>query len=81
MIELRNESKNNFVDISSEEYRVYTFAYEGNLSEVKISEPLYLAVSNSGHRILDNSGISHYIPKGWFHLSWKAKEGEPHFVK
>jgi hypothetical protein len=77
MIEFVNESSNNFVDISSEEYRTYSF---GN-SEVTIKEPLRLAVSNNGHRVFDASGVSHYIPKGWIHLSWKAKTGRPHFVK
>lgn len=77
MIELRNESENSFVNISSEEFRVYNF---GN-TEVKILDPLYLAVSKNGHRVLDGNGVSHYIPKGWIHLYWKAKIGAPHFVK
>lgn len=77
MIEFKNESNNTFVDISSEEYRTYDF---GNTT-VTIKEPLRLAVSNNGHRIFDANGVSHYIPKGWIHLAWKAKTGEPHFVK
>lgn len=77
MIELNNTSKNEFVSISSEEYRVYEFADR----EVRIEAPLYLSVNANGHRLLDANGISHYIPKGWVHLSWKAKTGAPHFVK
>jgi len=77
MIEFKNESDNVFVDISSEEYRTYNLGK----SEVTIVEPVKLAVTNNGHRIFDASGMSHYIPKGWIHLKWKAKKGEPHFVK
>lgn len=77
MIELRNESPNVFVDVSSEEYRTYVFADK----EIKIEGPLQLSVNPGGHRLLDADGISHYIPKGWIHLYWKAKPGRPHFVK
>lgn len=76
--DLKNESDNKFVDISSEEYRLYEFA----ASTVRINEPLGLAVSDSGgHRVFDASGKSHYIPSGWVHLEWKSKDGSPHFVK
>lgn len=79
-MELRNESQYEFIDISSEEYRIYSFP--GNSADIiTINEPQYLAVSENGHRILDNTGASHYVPKGWILLSWKAKEGKPHFVK
>lgn len=77
-IELRNESTNEFVDISSEEYRSYEYvdAY------LEIDEPQWLSVSASGgHRVLDKSGLSYYIPPGWIAVTWKAKEGYPHFVK
>jgi hypothetical protein len=78
MIELRNESPNTFVDISSEDFRRYDFA---GGDAIVIDKPLYLSVNAGGHRLLDASGISHYVPKGWIHLCWRAKEGEPHFVK
>ncbi len=74
-----NESSLEFTDISSEEYRIYEF---NNGKTVMISEPLKLNVAKSGgHRIYDNSGVSHYIPQGWIHLSWRAKSGQPNFVK
>jgi hypothetical protein len=73
-----NESSNKFVDISSEQFRSYVFP--GN-EIVRIENPLQLSVSASGHRLFDAQGISHYIPKGWIHLMWQAKDGEPHFVK
>jgi len=73
----KNESDNKFVDISSEEFRKYDF----DNNSVTIDQPLWLSVSSGGHRIFDAQGISHYVPKGWIHLSWKAKEGYPHFVK
>ena len=73
-----NQSDNKFVDISSEEYRTYVFS---NKEEIKINGPLQLSVSTGGHRLFDASGVSHYVPKGWIHLYWKAKQGSPHFVK
>jgi hypothetical protein len=72
-----NESENKFIDIGSEEYRIYRFP-EG---EVRIDAPRLLSVSAGGHRVFDDSGVSHYIPKGWIHLRWKAWEGKPNFVK
>jgi hypothetical protein len=79
MIEFKNESGLDFIDISSEMYRAYEFA---NGKIIHIDEPLQLNVSKSGgHRLLDNSGISHYIPQGWVHLRWKVKTGQAHFVK
>ncbi len=77
-MQLRNGTSYEFTDISSEEYRIYEFP-DG--TEIVLKEPLYLNVSASGgHRILDACGISHYIPCGWKHLSWQAKESFPHFV-
>jgi len=73
-IELKNNTNLEFIDISSEEWRAYEWAEE----EVIINKPQWLAITDSGHRILDGEGISHYIPKGWIHLSW---EGNPHFVR
>src|ERR1039458_9449786 len=73
-----NQSPNVFVDISSEEWREYTFP-GGNT--IKVERPTHLSVGTSGHRLLDESGFSHYIPKGWIHLKWLVKKGQPHFVK
>jgi hypothetical protein len=75
----QNESGLEFTDISSETYRQYEYS---NGKIVRIDEPLRLHVSKSGgHRLFDSSGVSHYIPKGWVRLQWKAREGKPHFVK
>jgi uncharacterized protein YrzB (UPF0473 family) len=75
----RNESDNQFSDISSEASRTYNFGQKGF---VKIQNPLYLAVSPSGgHRIFSADGQSHYIPQGWIHLAWTVHEGQPNFVK
>lgn len=68
-----------FEDISSELYREYRFL-GGDV--VRIEAPLKLNVSESGgHRIFDAEGVSHYVPAGWIHLSWVARDGKPHFVK
>lgn len=78
-MEFRNESGLEFTDISSEEYREYVFP-DGDV--ITIKRPLFLHVSkSSGHRIFDSEGVSHYVPPYWIHLSWKAKESAPHFVK
>lgn len=74
-----NQSDLEFVDISSEKWREYRFA-GGDV--IRIEQPLKLNVSDSrGHRVYDASGRSHYIPWGWIHLSWEAKEGAPNFVR
>ncbi len=55
---------------------------DGESFSITVNDPQYLNVSRSGgHRVLSVTGLSHYIPKGWHHLTWKAKSGEPHFVK
>jgi hypothetical protein len=77
VVEFRNTSGLDFKDISSEQWREYTFP-EGQA--VRVVKPLKLYVSDNGHRILDAEGVSHYVPFGWIHLKWLAKDGEPHFV-
>jgi hypothetical protein len=78
LIELINATDYVFTDISSEAFRTYVFE-EGET--VYIDQPVWLSVSENGHRILDIHGVSHYIPVGWLHLYWEAKDGMPHFVK
>ncbi|WP_174278268.1 hypothetical protein [Sphingomonas bacterium] len=74
-----NESDLSFADISSERWREYRFA---GGDAIRIEQPLKLHVSESrGHRIFDAEGRSHYIPWGWIHLSWEAKDGAPNFVR
>jgi hypothetical protein len=75
--EFRNETEFQFVDISSEGWREYIFS-DG--ASVRIDEPLKLHVGDTGHRVFDKSGVSHYIPESWVHLRWRAKDGEPNFV-
>lgn len=73
-----NKSNLEFTDISSEKYRTYVW---DNGATVKIKNPLYLNVSNNGHRVFDLDGISHYVPNGWIHMYFKARKGMPNFVK
>lgn len=77
-VKLINHGSYGFIDISSEISRTYVFP---NGEEFDIEEPQWLAVSDSGHRVLDINEISHFIPYGWIHLLWGVKDGEPHFVK
>lgn len=77
-IELRNATKYEFTDISSEKSRIYHFPGD---ERVVIDAPQFLNTGRSGHRVVDGEGNSHFVPKGWLHLTWKVKDGEPHFVK
>jgi len=78
-IEFVNKSDNEFFDVSSEEFRVYEWL---NGDMLRIESPRYVSVSKSGgHRVFDSFGLSHYIQPGWQHLWWRAREGQPHFVK
>lgn len=81
--DFNNASGLEFTDISSEDWRSYTFVYpDGKPFDLVIDKPLKLHVSESGgHRLWDAQGISHYVPFGWTHLRWKARQGQPHFVK
>jgi hypothetical protein len=77
-MELRNESGLAFTDITTEAWREYEFRDE----RIRLDEPVALNVSKSGgHRVLTADGVSHYIPPGWHHLKWYARDGMPHFVK
>jgi hypothetical protein len=84
-IELINHGSYDFIDISSEMYRTYDYIKivddEPVLVGLMIENPQWLAVSKTGHRILDIDGDSHYIPYGWIHLTWTVRPGCPHFVK
>lgn len=74
---MKNESGLDFKDVSTEKYRTYVWS-DG--FKVTITEPTHLNVSNSGgHRLLDRSGISHYVPSGWKHLYWEVFDGQPNF--
>ena len=72
-----NEGENDFIDIDTETKRTYYF--ENN--SVVIENPLKLCVKSNGHRVWDAQNISHYIPTGWYHLTWEVKEGKANFVK
>ena len=75
--EIKNESNLKLNDISSESWREYDFGDH----QVHIDSPLALNVSKAGgHRVIDAEEVSHYVPKGWIHLSWMAKDGQPHIV-
>lgn len=77
-IELINDGSYEFIDISGEEWRRYEW---GDGREVFIQDPQWLAISDSGHRVLSGDGVSHYIPFGWVHLYWRSSIGKPHYVK
>lgn len=66
------------IDISSEQYRYYTYA-DG--SRFTIVDPVRLAVMpNGSHRVVDASGETHRPTPGYLAVSWKPKDGAPAFV-
>lgn len=66
------------VDISSELYRVYTYA---NGDKFRINNPVSLFLLDGGdsHRVIDAAGVTHRPTRGWVGLSWKPKPGEKAF--
>jgi len=76
-MQITDNPKLKFKSLEDELYREYSFP----TGVVRIDNPVALHVSASGgHRVLDNEGVSHYIPNGWFHLLWKVKDGRPAFA-
>ena len=76
---MKNESGLEFKTITTEKYRTYEWS-DG--TKITINQPTHLNVSQSGgHRLLDNAGVSHYIPSGWIHLYWEVYPDQPNFVK
>lgn len=66
------------VDITSEEYRVYTYA-DGR--RFTIVDPVSLFVlASDNHRVVDKAGVTHRPTRNWVGLSWKPRDGEPAFV-
>jgi len=64
------------IDIrGKEEYRTYVFFEEGFKCEVTIEKPVFLIVTDNGHRIFDEERKSHYVPYGWKHIVWQNTEG------
>jgi len=77
MVDFKNGTDKKFVDVSSEEWREYDFIEK----KIRIENPIALCVTDNGHRVFDAQGTSHYIPMGWIHLYWRARPGEPNFVR
>lgn len=69
------------IDISSEEFRIYTYA---GGETFRIDEPaeLHVITDERGitHRVVDKGGMTHRPERGWVGISWKPREGAPAFV-
>jgi len=70
--------KLHFDDISTEDYRTYHYA-DG--STVTYLDPVALAITKGGHRLITADGECHYILTTWQRISWKVPGEEFHFVK
>lgn len=78
--DLRNNTEHQFIDISTEQYRIY-YNPAGEVL-IHIAEPVALAVSPSGHRVLDSEGVAFWINTDDFSVvEWKSYDGAPHFIK
>jgi hypothetical protein len=71
----------NQIDISSEQFRVYTY---GDGSTYRIEDPATLHVltddAGTSHRVIDKAGMTHRPERGWVGISWQPRDGAPAFV-
>ena len=69
------------LDVSSEEYRIYTYA-NGSIFRIEQPAALHVIEDEKGatHRIIDKAGVTHRPKRGWIGISWKPREGAPAFV-
>ena len=72
-----------FKSIHKELWREYDFTTVDELGKssvytARIEKPLALHVSKSGgHRIIDSTGMAHYIPYKWIALRWMNEKDAP----
>lgn len=69
------------LDISSEEYRFYTYA-DGARFRIDLPALLHVLTDDNGisHRVIDKDGLTHRPERGWIGISWKPRVGSPAFV-
>lgn len=69
------------LDITSEEFRVYTYA-DGSTFRVENPATLFVIDDERGttHRVVDTDGVTHRPERGFVGISWAAKAGQPKFV-
>ena len=81
-VQLVKKSDLKFIDISSEEYREYTFVTDTGIKvKQRYDDPLKLHVSKSGgHRLFTANGHAYYVSPGWIGIEWVSKKDKPHFV-
>jgi hypothetical protein len=71
----------NPIDISSEEYRIYTYP-NGDMCRIDDPAELYVLADESGdsHRVVDRAGMTHRPNRGWIMISWMPRAGQKAFV-
>lgn len=69
------------IDISMEEYRIYTYK-TGQTFRIDEPSMLHVIADENGvsHRVVDKVGITHRPERGWVGISWKPHDGAPAFV-
>jgi hypothetical protein len=65
------------LDISSEEYREYTYA---NGNKFRINQPEKLFIVDGSHRVVDSAGVTHRPERNYVGISWRPVAGAPAFV-
>jgi hypothetical protein len=59
-------------DISTEFWREYDYG-EGRIYHIANPVKLFLKEGSTGHRILDNAGVVHWVPTNiWHCIRWSA---------
>jgi hypothetical protein len=69
------------IDITSEEYRTYTYP-DGSTFSIEDPAQLHVLTDEKGtsHRVIDKAGVTHRPERGWLGISWKPRDGQPAFV-
>jgi len=82
---MKLNDKQEWEDISNEEYRTYTVATRSGAGTIRVSRPKGLkeivvpigdpenGITEIEHLILDELGEYHRIPSGWLKISFKLK--------
>lgn len=69
------------VDITSEAFRIYTYA-DGSTFRIDQPAELNIIEDERGvtHRVIDKAGVTHRPERGFVGISWKPVDGGPAFV-
>lgn len=61
-------------DISNEAYREYVQPHRFGAATLRITDPVSLAITETGHVIKDKKGVTHEIPLGWLKIVYEERK-------